>query len=608
VIVEIPAYKHIEDNQEVDLSAHNIRTLIGGNGAGKSTLLESIFSNYINIENELREDEEISTEDSVRSIVFSSGQNELFSEIFNDYDRNAKRYKREDSQTIRSFYFDYWWSRLLVFFATSLKRDGYVRKYLRDNSYIDEVSEQDVSSYISLNLRVRKPLIDKIKEEFLREEKGEFIDNPLYRSLYISYLQKFVNHTLDKDFDFRDITTLNRVISTSIHFDAKDVMNILGNNPNEIFTFIARASTSWLSNFNLKDIGLYFKNDLEFDRLSDGEYQLLSIYALIDLFDDSQTLFLLDEVDSHLHYSNLNNLWTTLNNVDGKVIATTHISESILNNNFQSISYIESGKIKNELTAKKILQKLSHVVNHDKFIYQLCSKIENVVLIDDESDWEIFKQLARVKIGNHALDVLNKLVPIKETSSYNSDFQLFGNEKIKFVKEVKTFSESHEVSLKNIFLICDLDEYQISNVGNNHQCIITDKLRPHLNEIQNFNNAQTKPFLLSWKRREILHYCLSYTMIKEYGQLDCLESIASYINNDSYIGNNFDDDNNIKYTAKENVKFIKLLMSNDHGDPTADNWTNYSKVQEVVSQIPPSEISQDIVKMYEFIKEKVENN
>ena len=42
---------------------------------------------------------------------------------------------------------------------------------------------------------------------------------------------------------------------------------------------------------------LLIKNDLEFQQLSDGEYQLLSIYALIDLFDEVDTVFLLDEVD-----------------------------------------------------------------------------------------------------------------------------------------------------------------------------------------------------------------------------------------------------------------------------------------------------------------------
>ncbi|WP_369686215.1 AAA family ATPase [Photobacterium kishitanii] len=60
--------------------------------------------------------------------------------------------------------------------------------------------------------------------------------------------------------------------------------------------------------FNRSSMKLEFNNSLSLSDLSDGEYQILFIYALLDLFDSEDTLFLLDEVDSHLHYKNIENL------------------------------------------------------------------------------------------------------------------------------------------------------------------------------------------------------------------------------------------------------------------------------------------------------------
>ena len=224
------------------------------------------------------------------------------------------------------------------------------------------------------------------------------------------------------------------------------------------------------------------------------------------------------------------------------------------------------------------------------------------------SDWEIFKELAKIKIGEEAIILLKDIVAIKETSSYNSDFQLFGNEKIEFTKNIKAYSLANTINLKNIFMICDLDEYAVSNIGLNHQCIVTDKLKPSINEIQKFNNNQTSSYLLSWKRREILHYMISCSMLKEYNKIKELKKIANYITEKKFINKNFDDDNNIKTAPKSKVKFIKQLMSKENGDVDADNWTDYDKLKQIISKIPANEISEDIVKMYEFIKSKVESN
>ena len=585
MIVEIPSYKYIDVSQEIDLSTIKISTLIGENGSGKSTLLESVFKNYTG-----------------KIISFSSGQNELFTNIYNEIKRNTfKKFQsiNTDSEEIKKYHFDYDYSRVLIFIALSLK-NGIVRKYLIENQYINSSL-----SNTSLNIEFELPeyYLTAYNDARKKEEK-----EPEHNSIIKTYIHKYIERIIEKkihsEYDFDKVIKKNNLTLTSDDllsiFDEKDSW--------KIFTFISLTNNSAIPIFNYRNSKLLIKNDLEFQQLSDGEYQLLSIYALIDLFDEVDTVFLLDEVDSHLHFNNISKLWNILKTISGKVITTTHISESILNNDFNSISYIEKGKIVNNLVPKKVLEKISNVVNQEKFIYQICSKLENIVLIDDESDWEIFKELAKIKIGEEAITFLKDIVAIKETSSYNSDFQLFGNEKIEFTKNIKAYSLANTINLKNIFMICDLDEYQITNINPNHQCLITEKLKPYIDKIQKFNHNQTKAYLLSWKRREILHYMISYSMLKEYNKLEELKNIATYINGEEYINNNFDNDSNIKTTSKANVKFIKQLMSKENGDVDADNWTDYDKLKQIIDKIPASEISEDIKTMYEFIKSKVENS
>lgn len=588
--INIPAYKYIQNEQNINFSDRNICTLIGENGSGKSTILESIFNKYIE-------------EDDKKVICFTSGQNELFYSIFDKHKQQSNKFKPDENNIINSFYFDYWWVRFLVFFAVTIKRNGKVKQYFDEKNY-------DLSSLsIDFKFRVRKPYINQIKNELQRESNGEFAIESKRRTIHYNLLLKLINKKINVDYDFDEIN--NNIVKRTLSLNITEARNIFGNEANKIFTFLSHATMGWLSNIDIESCGLYLQQnveELEFEQLSDGEYQLLSIYALIDLFDSENTIFLFDEIDSHLHFNNINKLWDILKSINGKVITTTHISESILNNDFNSISYIEKGKIVNDLVPKKILEKISNVVNQEKFIYQICSKLENIVLIDDESDWEIFKELAKIKIGEEAIILLKDIVAIKETSSYNSDFQLFGNEKIEFTKNIKAYSLANTINLKNIFMICDLDEYAVSNIGLNHQCIVTDKLKPSINEIQKFNNNQTSSYLLSWKRREILHYMISCSMLKEYNKIKELKKIANYITEKKFINKNFDDDNNIKTAPKSKVKFIKQLMSKENGDVDADNWMDYDKLKQIISKIPANEISEDIVKMYEFIKSKVESN
>lgn len=425
--INIPAYKYIQNEQNINFSNGNICTLIGENGSGKSTILESIFNKYIE-------------EDGKKVICFTSGQNELFYSIFDKHKQQSNKFKPDENNIINSFYFDYWWVRFLVFFSITLKRNGKVKQYFDEKNY-------DFSSLsIDFKFRVKQSYINQIKNELERESKGEFAIESKRRTIHYNLLLKLINKKINPNYDFDEIN--NNIVKRTLSLNITEARDILGNEANKIFTFLSHATMGWLSNIDIESCDLYLQQnseELEFEQLSDGEYQLLSIYALIDLFDSGDTIFLLDEIDSHLHFSNINKLWNILKTINGKVITTTHISESILNNDFNSISYIEKGKIVNNLVPKKILEKISNVVNQEKFLYKVCSKIENLVLIDDEADWEIFKYLVFQKIGEEAVNILKNITPIKETSNWNFEGNIFGGAKMEFVANIKEYSHNNTV-------------------------------------------------------------------------------------------------------------------------------------------------------------------
>src|SRR5690606_342214 len=122
-----------------------VATLIGENGSGKSSILQSIFSDGLNGGDHAH----------LRTVCFSSGQNESFSKYFNEHVKKIRR--RGKSMVLSSFYYDKTWSKLLVFLATALVRDGKTRTFLLEKGYAKEsqdINRDDISSKLSFSFRV----------------------------------------------------------------------------------------------------------------------------------------------------------------------------------------------------------------------------------------------------------------------------------------------------------------------------------------------------------------------------------------------------------------------------------------------------------------------
>jgi len=548
---------------KISFDDSNIITLIWPNWAGKSSILQEIFRKDID-------------SDDKNIIAFSSGQNELFSEIFNEHKRKNKRFLKEENIEIKSFYFNKDWVRFLIFLATILK-DWKVREYLKTNNYVNIEYLFDISSTISFDFKISSKYIKTIDNEYQREIAWEFLEKLNRNTIYHRYLKKIISIYIDPDFDFLD--NPNAIKNKKVKIDAKDFEEDFWNNINEILTFLVHTTNGNDKNIDLNSVELYFQNNLEFKQLSDWEYQLLGVYAIIDLFDKEKTLFLFDEIDSHLHYTNIKILWENLEKIKWKIITTTHIPDSIINNDINRLKLVEKWVINEDKTAKSIFDRLDSISDKEIYEIRLMRKIENIVIMDDFVDWLIFKKLVNKKLGKSAYEKLLNITFYKRSSSYNNTNEAFGKWKLLFVEDFFDTNKNNEIKTKNIFLICDRDKLPLTEIKEDLQVNIHNDF----NKVK--SKWHTKTHLLSWKRLEIENYLLW----KELLQVNWCFPDYNY--------------NTLKIDWKEDIAIFDCKYIT-HPIYKAE-WFDEKKLDEIISKIPAEEISEDIEKMYDFIISKI---
>ena len=573
-------------DQSQTLYIDKVATLIGENGSGKSTILHSIFSERLNS----------SGVSKLRTVCFSSGQNESFSKNFNEHVRRIRR--RGKSMALSSFYYDKTWSKLLVFLATTLIRDGKTRAFLLEKGYAEEsqdINKDDISSKLSFSFRIDKRYAQRVQAALKKEEvgeKGTLRQTPFYRSL-----ESFVEGLIDRNYLFEDKLPTREVELSSYELLSIKFARIDPDEDIDEVDFGDDPSISFLTqavngNFiNKRSFKLMLLGNIELDDLSDGEYQLLFLYALIDLFDGPQTLFLFDEADSHLHYKNVEKLWSLLHSIQGKAITTTHLLDSISakENSIEHLKVVEHGRINEDNKIKQLINRLSVLSRAKSVEFEVCGKLPNIALLDDYNDWIIFTKLA----SRAGLDV-NRLATVhamKKSSSYATVNETFGKSKIDWLHGLSKI-ESPLVTTQ-IFLICDRDEAALDwNTANGVQ--VNGKVyRELLNAVQWPGGARVLPYLLAWKRREIKNYLLSYSALQHYGVLGQVNN-AELLRAPCYLqqGNPGDNDDIRRLNAKSVID--PLINTDGVGLDT-------ERLQAYIDLIPKEEISEDITNMYNFI-------
>ncbi|EBH8417921.1 ATP-binding protein [Salmonella enterica subsp. enterica serovar Nijmegen] len=576
--MQIMLPKNTLHDKEQDVFFEKVTALIGENGAGKSSVLQSVFINCLT-KKYLPE---------TKVVCFSSGQNEKYSTYFSDYLSHERQANR--GLNLDCCYYDKSWSKLLIFISTICKPDGIVRNFLYEKGYIDVSDDKsdDISSKLTLTVRVNSAYVNRIKMALSQEEQG--IENTLRYSAYHRTLESFINNIVNADYDFESPLEVQEILLTHSNFFNPSFEAAEDSFFDPIITFFTQAADN--DYFIMKkSLLLEFKNNIELNDISDGEYQVLFLYSLLDLFDSANTLFLLDEVDSHLHFKNIEILWHRLHNINGYAITTTHLLDSITanENSFKNLKIVDKGKIKEDDKIKTIMDRLSILTRIKDVQFEVCCKLENIVLMDDYNDWTIFYALAKKK----GLDVskLDNLHAIKQSSGYDNLSQKFAQPKLEWIESLLNINSAKKV--KRIFMICDKDEAPITYQKDGVQVNGSE----YSKKITMLGNKyKIKIYLLAWQRREIKNYLLSYTALSHHG-------LIGQVNNGDLPANCFLKENNSgdnPAISRLNVKpyITKIIDSDGIG-------LDKLKLYPYIDLIPPNEISNDIENMYNFLVEKL---
>lgn len=594
--------------QPQELVFEKIATFIGGNGSGKSTILKSIFDEKLKPGSTLYQDYKV--------VCFSSGQNESYSERFAHYLNTERRDKR--ALSLDCFYYDKSLAKLLIFLSTTSNPNGLVRNFLKQNNYVVENEfEEDETTKISFKVKVDKAYIGQVEQANKDEAKGN--NDVITNKAYHQTLSNFINRLVDESYDFTeplDLTSiqLSQSIISNVSFETDKHTSF----DSKIMFFTQAADNDYFIVKNSFDIEFLKVAEVEgegnkilrLEDLSDGEYQLLFLYALIDLFDKEDTLFLFDEADSHLHYKNIDNLWSTFQKISGKVVTTTHLLDSISKAGIDKLKVIERGEVQDNDSAFKLIQRLEALSDIQSIQFKLVSMYQNVVLMDHAHDWEIFKLLVLKKLGvddestNKILQVLSSFICLSVSSGYKEEYEKkkFAENKITWLKNFENNYKHLECKTKNVFMICDRDDYPITLIGTAENCLIVKKhenftAKKANNKKKENSKSLSNTSLLSWRRREIKHYLLSPTALSDLCasvnvKLHPHEQLKVHSNGDLDDAGAFNNS-----LAKLSSTLVKGII---------DRFVNkdsfcIERTQEFVSRIPREEISGDIAEMYNYL-------
>lgn len=578
------------------LTIDKVATLIGENGSGKSSILHSVF------------EQRLAGRDyrNLKVVCFSSGQNENFSEKFSAYLKKERQAGR--GLSLDCFYFDKSWSKLLIFLATAIKRHGKVRSFLVEKGYVSESTpdKDDLSTIFKCVFKVDKNYIHRVKDALKSEVLGE--TDTLRATPYFRALESFITNLISTDYEFDEPLRKRTIDLTAnglirVSFDYPRLLQADENEAEpgelsaqamatnwdpEVAFFTQAADNNYF--IDKPRCQLVFNSNIELDQLSDGEYQLLFLYALIDLFDSENTLFLFDEADSHLHYKNVEKLWALLHGIQGHAITTTHLLDSISakENRIEHLKVVEKGRISEDNKIKQLINRLSVLSRVKSVEFEVCGKLPNIALLDDYNDWSIFTKLA-ARVGLQ-LDRLSAVHAMKKSSSYASVNETFGKGKIEWLHGLSNI-ESPLVTTK-IFMICDRDEAALDWNATNGVQVNGQVYRDLLNTIRWPQGMRVTPYLLAWKRREIKNYLLSYTALAHHNLLGQINN-GDIAKRNHLQPNNPGDNDDIR---RLNVKDIINPLINTDGE-----GLDLIKLQAYVDLIPPEEISEDITNMYNFI-------
>lgn len=580
MLIEINRYKNLK-SQTVNVDS-GLTVLVGTNGSGKSSFLEYLFLNN-NFEN---------------SIVYSSGINESFSPKYREYLGSLYRSARksmfseqleneDDVDVENKFYFSKEWASFLILVASYLAKDSSnITKWM--NHFGLRVASFDFQIY--LPFQFRKDL--KLNYEKLEQGRLDY-------GFESSRVVKFLSSLVDDDINMLMAEPKIQISWGSLENlepNPRSLMNVI------IFTQLFESSLFAKNEETKTTISKFFKMlqvlstggsrsrfiplenskltfskghvTLGLDDLSDGEFQILLNSALLDLFDGDNSLFLLDEVDAHIHPTIINDVWSSFEDIRGHAFTTSHNLLTISNSDYNRIIFLEDGTVISDTSKKaELVNDVCGTMFGAPIWKTLLYSVENLVLIDGLGDWEIYKELiSKLGLDSDLLEY-RTLVIEKSSGTDRDNRENLLRAKVIFVEEMfdiakKSKFSSEEIKLKNIFLLCDSDSYICTNDGLDYKKLNLNRSRGVNVHSLVWNRRNIESYLISPQAR--LHYDDSETNEFTWGELESFGDLPESSLNDTnikrvdskhvvrrFIGNDsFDSDRVREYISRMNLEDV----------------------------------------------------
>ncbi len=587
--------------QEVEVQ-QGLTVLVGTNGSGKSSFLESLFFNHI-----LRDIRQQSPFDNC--VVYSSGVNESFTPLYQAqlkilYNNSLKLVSNHEANGLNArskYYFSKEWAPFLLLASTFLAREN-----SNTTKWMNHFGLK--SAYFEFEIYLPSSFKKKLRQAYQNIEEG--------RTDYgfeSSQLVKFINTLVGGDLEEK-LTQSRIKISwgdkENLESNPRSVMNTpifnqlfdtqlfasLDQTISPIDSFFQMIQVLSFGGNRTKYISLdlsviVFSRDAQLiglHDLSDGEFQILLNSALLDLFDGERSLFLLDEVDAHIHPTMVKKVWSSFESVRGYAFTTSHNLLTISNSEYNRIIFLEDGTIINDTSKKvKLVDDICGTLFGGPVFKSLLYSIENIVLIDDHSDWEIFKSLIN-RTGQNFSQLETNLLVFKKSSGTNlNDRNLLINPKKDFVQEIKKVAEdnsdinSDQIKLKNIFMLCDSDAYVSRTTGIDKQT-----------EIVTIKGKRINIHSLIWNRRYIESYLISPTARPHYDNSANNEFIWGELDNHGPL-----NEATLNTTNTKRVKCKEVVQGLTRNQGLFDK----ARLDEYINRMNPNEIDPYLTQVFQDI-------
>lgn len=331
-------------------SGNGLTMLVGNNGTGKSNVLEAISGIFHDLFKE-KPDRKIVcdytleyTLDEINcKIEQRNGTLRCYGENFKSKDafiaQNAPNniiglYSGEEDRLWTSFYESYYKAyirRIKTFRHQERMRLMLVNKYYWNVALLTLLlsNNETLSPFIKDELGIND--ISKIILRFdFRHYDGvndllkTFIDriNPehkVHKQYTIDELRASIFHSMLTDENGNILVDEN----------GETLLDDTGITDIEVFRYLTQACMPKQEKI-IKDISIYFNDDITIQQLSEGEKKLILVKTVLEILSDEKTLILMDEPDAHLHETRKKNLYSIMSEYNNRQIVIASHSPTFI--------------------------------------------------------------------------------------------------------------------------------------------------------------------------------------------------------------------------------------------------------------------------------------